>query len=64
MAKMKTFQVICCVVRAQGTQVFEVRAESLEEAKRKWAADEGAYDCVSEEIEVTEIGSPEFREVK
>lgn len=61
MAKKK-WTVRLPVERASGHQYYEVMADSLEEAKQAWAADQGNLECVSEEIEVEHVGEPEFLE--
>lgn len=61
MAKKK-WLVIVPVERAVGTQTYELEADTLADAKRKWKERGSELECVCEELEVESVGEPEFRE--
>lgn len=56
---MKEYLIICDV-KARGTQNYTVQARSPKEALQKFAKGKAVFE--GEELEVTDIGSPEVRE--
>lgn len=59
---MKTFLFTCPVLKVSGRQYYRVEAETLTDARWKW--ERGDVEFLSEEIEVTQIGSPQLKQVK
>lgn len=59
---MKKFQIVRSVQDASGHQIFEVEANSKEEAAEKFRNGEG--DFVSEEVEVTSLSPINEREIE
>lgn len=60
---MKRYRIRVPVKRASGEQIYECDAESAEEALAIYHRDDPPLECVSEEIEVEQVGDPEVEEV-
>lgn len=55
---MKKYQIVVPVEQAHGHQIWEVEAESREDALKKYK--EGQGEIVADEVEVTSLCEPEL----
>ena len=60
--RKKKYLIRVPVERAHGEQLYEIEADSPEEALALYQT--GDHECVSEELEVERCGEPEINEIE